>query len=413
MKETGDKASSSGASFVSVTQETNSPAKLDQGTPKGRRQRQAISGDISDYTVSFKDLTAVTTNIRSNILVPPTDSLKSLDQSFITVQSSDKAKASQNSSTVKVLKPCYYAEVIDAVAKGLDSSLLSSTSTLGSEPRSVVDTTVGKDDAGKTAAEEATGKKVDQIEIVVSKSNKAIEELHHFFKGLETAENETQTSVVGNKQIPPTPTSSTKESPKAHTSEKRSPIKVAEENAQQKADVECITILEPDIVVPIIFKQLRNIAGGSTTNSSQPNIESTAKVNAAVSIASEKHNNDRKEDSNNKRKRESYASIATKSSDLTDKPRRRENDVSSLSHDRKRRRHDSSERTYSTNTKTADKTLSSGCQTVTQSAKENSPESCFPDTWTDHMKDFYGSNHNEDFELDDVMRSLPGMRNNS
>lgn len=405
VKDTGDKATSSGVSYVSVTQETNSPSKLDLGTPKGRRQRQAVSGDISDYTVSFQDLNAVTTNIRSNILVPPSDSLKSVDQSFITVQSADKCtKTNQNSSTVKVLKPCYYAEVIDAVAKGLDLDSSSLSSTLESEPTNVVGANVGQSDADKIAVEKS-GKRPVEVETVASKSNKEARESNRS-DGVENVE---QTSVVGNKEGPRASNSETKESPIVHTSDN---VKIAERNTQQKADAECITIVEPEIVVPIIFKPLENVTGGSTTNVTGSNNQSAS---ASVSTANEKHINARKEDSNNKRKRESNTSTATKRPDLSEKSRGIDNDLSSsgLSHDRKRRKHDSSEKTSSSNSKSGDKTLSSDCQIIAQSAKENSPESWFPDTWTDHMKDFYGSSHNEDFELDDVMSSLPGMSNNS
>lgn len=382
--------------FVSVTHEIN-PAS----TSKGKRRRQAVNGDISDYTISFTntDLNAINTNFQSNVLMPGSGSANRFD---------GNKDIATNSVKANLMRQSYYAEVIDAVAKGLDSAA-SLTST---DENSLV---INSAESNETSVIKPDSRTEQQDVLDFTKQNVEAHVKDKRDKDTKSAAEDKDAFVASNStcqrniDVPLEMDGSKSSSSTPAVCDAQNKVETNEKSLEVQNDPSLppITSLEevPNLTLASKTSEIRNPCSSQSldicSNSSIVTAKSKTDENEVNSV-----------NRTTKRLRESVENTPggideEKCSRQSPAKKRHRTDFPSTVVNSKAAAmsSDSQSSTYSRNTlHQNDNTVT----TASTAANHLPPESYFPTTWSGHMRDFYGSTMDENFELGDVFVTLSG-----
>ncbi|CAL8106921.1 unnamed protein product [Orchesella dallaii] len=340
--------------FVEVTQETNKASK--NSPRKGKRQRTAIVGDISDFQVSFSrdDLNSINTNFQSNVVFASTDNTNG---NF--VEQSDRL---QN-----------YEIVIDSVARSGIVELESAASGEGGKEtpelqhRSGHEAPLLVDNITPHAPEDETSQTSSQKDEQSSLENAScsIRLKQKNVAQSSSKDKETATKATSS-NIPETGIHVVEDS--HNKSDDR--IESSDQNSTSHKQKQPSSASRDSFLGPSVDSH--GSSSTSTDNETKKDCSSTHQEN--LQPTTKRHKPDRDVILNNI----SIVSTSNTASSATAIP------------------------------------VQESHQGPTPSVTElpQTQSTCsevvpyFPSTWTEHMKDFYGSSHNEGFELDDVLHQL-------
>lgn len=368
------------AAFVSVTQDAGTPTT---SSPRKKRRRQAISGDLSEFSVSFtqNDLNTLNTSFQSNLVTSAGPSGAGTDPSrFLSVSNEKSSRKSGN----------YYETILDSLKGPTTKSAVEPNCTVSSTTEETVSAPVanlgichGEEASSSTAtAIDNDGKAPDhreitenapRVEIEVQKEN--VEEAH--------VEPEAVVIAVVDKSTPDDDEDDgliIDESVGMNVARDSDPAVVSPSNKSVPLD---------DISVTVVTVESRNDNTNNKRKRTEDEIINETEEEIVV-INCDKNPKSRPNKKSRERKRQRWTTSEASSSAEETPVKRKDKGKS--------RREDfgtDSSRHFHGRTSEA----------VSESEQFVPHEPFFPTTWSSQMRGFYGTETNVDMEVEDVQAS--------